>query len=490
VEVERRRIENRRRHLRRHEPLPDELIQLEVLVLDVSLDIVRLARRIRRTNRFVRVLRIGLLVVPVKLRPRLREIFVAKVALHDFTRGQCGAFRHTRAVRAHVRDEARGALGAEVRALVQRLRDPHRAFGAEAEFLGGFLLQRAGGERRGRILPALATLDLRERERKRGAHLRGVRRGPSQALDIRDDGACLCLVVDLHLAIIDAVQARRELLAVVLHRRGDRPVFLRLERADVPLALDEEPERDRLNATSRQAFLDRLPEDRTRLVADQAVEHTTRLLRVDQARVDIARMLHGLAHGVLRDLVEQDAPDAGTGLPLDLLGHVPSDRLALAIRVGRDIDGIRVMRRFLDLGQRLFLARYRDVFGLEALLDVDAQLFLGQVTDVADGRLHAIAAAQVLADRLRLVRRLHDHERATATGAVAGFLRLFGNATTGRLGGRLRLRSRRQCLFLLRSRRRARRSPPSGYAPNGWLGRVISGLFLCSHLSSVLKPRA
>ena len=100
----------------------------------------------------------------------------------------------------------------------------------------------------------------------------------------------------------------------------------------------------------------------------------------------------------------------------DLRRHVLRDRLALAIRVGRDQDFAAVLRRALDLGDRLFLAGDRHELGREALLDVDAELLLGQVHDVTDRRAHAVAAAEVLADRLRLGRRLDDDERAAAGG--------------------------------------------------------------------------
>src|SRR6185503_14484345 len=55
-EVDGRRVEDGRRHLRRHEPLPDELIELELVGAQILLDRVRTARRIRRADRFVRVL--------------------------------------------------------------------------------------------------------------------------------------------------------------------------------------------------------------------------------------------------------------------------------------------------------------------------------------------------------------------------------------------------------------------------------------------------
>jgi hypothetical protein len=125
--------------------------------------------------------------------------------------------------------------------------------------------------------------------------------------------------------------------------------------------------------------------------------------------------------------VEEDPTDLGARLALDLLGDVPTDRFTFTIRVGRDVDLIRVMRGFLDLGQRLFLAGDRNVLRSETLLDVDAELFFREVADVTDGRFHAVAAPEVLAQGLRLARGLHDDERAATTRAV-GFHHLLGHS--------------------------------------------------------------
>ena len=57
---------------------------------------------------------------------------------------------HRDAVGTHISDEADG-FAADVDAFIKLLRDLHRALGAEAELARGFLLQRRGDERRGRV---------------------------------------------------------------------------------------------------------------------------------------------------------------------------------------------------------------------------------------------------------------------------------------------------------------------------------------------------
>ena len=171
------------------------------------------------------------------------------------------------------------------------------------------------------------------------------------------------------------MELRGEALPRLLEQRLDGPVLDRLERADLPLALDDEPQRDGLHATRRDALLDRLPEDGAGLVADEPVEHAPRLLRLDLLVVDVARLLDGVLDGVLRDLVEEHATHGHVGraaLRPDLLRHVPRDRLTLAIRIGGDEHFARVLRRALELRDRLLLPRDRHELRLEAVVDVDA----------------------------------------------------------------------------------------------------------------------
>ena len=117
------------------------------------------------------------------------------------------------------------------------------------------------------------------------------------------------LVVDLGLLAVDVMELGGELLAVLLEQRLDGPVLDRLERANLALALDDEPQRDGLHAAGGESLLHGLPQHRARLVADEAIEHATRLLRLDLLAVDLAGVQDRALHGVLRDLVKEHAPD-------------------------------------------------------------------------------------------------------------------------------------------------------------------------------------
>ena len=278
---------------------------------------------------------------------------------------------------------------------------------------------------------------------RRSRRLTSVTSNVFRALEILEDALGFGLVVDLRLLAVDLMELGGELLAVLLEQRLDRPVLDRLERANLALALDDEPKRDGLHASGRQSLLDGLPQHRARLVADETIEHATRLLRFDLLAVDDAGVQDRALDRVLRDLVEEHALDRQTRratLRRDLRRHVPGDRLALAIRVGGDQHFLAVLRRALQLGDRLFLAGDRNEVGREAVLDVDAELLLGQIHDVADRGANAVAAAEVLADRLRLGRRLDDDERARAArGAGLGLVvrHVVDDVGATALGGRL-----------------------------------------------------
>jgi hypothetical protein len=278
LEVDGRGVEHRRRHLRRHEALPYQLVELELIGRQILAHELRTPRGVRGADALVRVLRVRLLGAAVQLQPR-RQVVGAEQRAQVVLRRRRRALGDARRVGPHVRDETDRALGAEVDALVQVLRQAHRALRAVAELLRALLLQRRGGERRLWILAPLAPLHVGDRE-------------DVAPLEIRQDRVGLRLIRDLGLLPIDVMELGRELLAGLVERRRDRPVLDRQERADLALALDDQAQRDRLHAAGGQPLLDRLPEHRAGLVADQAVQDATGLLGVDLLHVDLAGLRH------------------------------------------------------------------------------------------------------------------------------------------------------------------------------------------------------
>ena len=118
-----------------------------------------------------------------------------------------------------------------------------------------------------------------------------------------------------------------------------------------------------------------------------------------------------MARSVISENVTRRVFDAGD---VRRLGDVPRDRLALAVEVGGEEDGVRRLRRLLDLVDLLAAVLGDHVLGREAVVDVDAELalagVLGQVADVAVRGQDAVIGAEVALDRPRLGRRLDDHQ--------------------------------------------------------------------------------
>ena len=124
-------------------------------------------------------------------------------------------------------------------------------------------------------------------------------------------------------------------------------------------------------------------------------------------------MLEGLLHGLLGNLVEGDAADllALRGRLSQLQRQVIGNRLALAVRVGRQIDRVGLRAQLLQLLDDLFLAGRDDQLRHKRpLLQLHANIVLGQVHDVPYGCPHVKALAKILLDRLRLGGGLDDYQ--------------------------------------------------------------------------------
>ena len=182
---------------------------------------------------------------------------------------------------------------------------------------------------------------------------------------------------------------------------------------DLALALDDEPDGDRLDPAGRQARADLAAQERAQGVADEAVDDPPGLLGVDEVRVDVAGMGEGVADRALGDLVEGH-PMGLRGRHVGGLGDVPGDRLALPIEVGGEPHVVGDLDRLGDLGELLAAVVRDDVFRGEVMVDVDAELalagVLGQVADMAVGGEDLVVGAQVAFDRPRLGGRFDDHE--------------------------------------------------------------------------------
>ena len=180
--------------------------------------------------RLLRALRACLVVTRLLERVRSPEF------LRDhLTRLVKRALGHVERVGTHIGDETDRCAVADGDAFIELLREDHRPLHGISELARCLLLDGRGRERRGRVAAALALLDALDRVArlgKRGAMLIGS-----------------LAVMDLELVAFLLDDFGAEGFARVVRERGlESPVLLRLERLDLALAVDDEPERDRLDA--------------------------------------------------------------------------------------------------------------------------------------------------------------------------------------------------------------------------------------------------
>ena len=119
-------------------------------------------------------------------------------------------------------------------------------------------------------------------------------------------------------------------------------------------------------------------------------------------------MLDGVEEGGLGNLVKDNAARLFTGEAQGFL-QVPGNGFSLAVLIGGQPDGVRFGGELAQIGHDfLFLGR-NDIFGLEAVLHIDAQFVLFQIADMADGSLHQIIFTQIILYAFYFAGRLDNH---------------------------------------------------------------------------------
>ena len=209
-------------------------------------------------------------------------------------------------------------------------------------------------------------------------------------------------------------QLGREMLGRMRAVGLDRPVFVRLERLDLLLALDDHAQRRRLHAAGRQPALHLAPQHRREVEADQVVERAPRLLGVDQVHRDPAWLRHRFLDRARRDLGEHHpvrlVEVVEQAVLLEDLRDVPADRLALAVRVGGEVEVVGGLGGLDDGGDVLLVLLDQLVAHPEAVVRIDRALLGHQVADMAIRGEDLEVLAEVLVDRLGLGGRLDDEE--------------------------------------------------------------------------------
>jgi len=140
----------------------------------------------------------------------------------------------------------------------------------------------------------------------------------------------------------------------------------------------------------------------------EALEDPARLLSLVFVRVQLPGLVHGIADGVLRQLVKQDPVKPAT-LFFEHLGRVPGNGLTFAVGVRRQVDIFGFGSGLFQGLDHFLLAGDACVLRCETGLDVDSHFSLGKVLDMAHRGGHVVVAAQEFLDRPDLGRGFYYH---------------------------------------------------------------------------------
>ena len=340
--------------------------------------------------RFLGVLRLG----RIETRLFRQHIGLAAIIAGDHVAyGGHGFAGDLHAVGPHIGDVA---------IFIQVLRHPHGVAGAEAQPARCFLLQGRCGERRRRV----------------AAHRLGLHRAYSKAILLNGFPRSIgCNIVQIKLRQLLAIQygeARLEGGTVGGNHLGfHAPIFPRLVRFDLALAFHHQAQCHRLHAACALGAGQLAPQHRGKREAHQIIQRTPRQIGIDQRLIQIARRLHGLGDSGLGDFIERHPARPALGqraLVFQPFQQMPADRLALAIRIGRQDHTVRPLRRLANGGELLGTVRRNLPRHGEILGGVHRSVAGRQIAHMAKTGQHLIAAAEVLVDGLRLGRRFNDNE--------------------------------------------------------------------------------
>ena len=393
-------LDFRRGHLARYAALPDQVIKTQLIGIEVTLHLIRRAVEIGRADRLVRFL--GVLGLG-GIETRLFRHVTATELLANGTAGGIDRLRgHLHAVGTHIGDQT-DSLAADVDAFVKLLRYLHGARGGKAHARGGRLLQRRSGEGRAGIALDRFRLDaFNDIARAFQQRLQPVR-----VVSGLDRAALQALAIGRNQLGFELVTAR------CLQKCADVPVFLRDETLDLGFAVADETQRNRLNAAGGTRAGQLAPQHGRQVEADQIIQRAAGKIGVDQRHVDVARVRHGVQHGLFGDGVEDHAfyrLVAEDALLLQEIENVPGNGLAFAIRVGCENEAVGGFYRIGNILHALGGCAVDLPGHFEILVGQHRSVLGRKVSDVAKGCKNLVARAKILVDRLGFGRRFYDDD--------------------------------------------------------------------------------
>ena len=262
--------------------------------------------------RFLRIL--GLVFIQARL---IGHIACAKACLNRAARCRHRFGGHVNAIGAHIGD---------MPCLIQALRRRHAGLGPHAKLAGCFLLQGAGHKGRVRVARCGLGFD-RLHCQIALAHRRCRQIGRLGAGNVK---FIQLFARQMGQFCGKALPARRG------QQRGDGPEFARAKGLDLHLAVNDQPQANRLHPPCRPRAWQLAPQHGGKVKPHQIIQRTAGQIGIAQRHIHLARMFHRLGHGIFGDGVERHARD---GLALfqaavQRLLQMPRNRLAFAVRVG------------------------------------------------------------------------------------------------------------------------------------------------------------
>ena len=222
-------------------------------------------------------------------------------------------------------------------------------------------------------------------------------------------GLGLCLGFQIHLVVLFAKiaqQPRVELLALMLHVGIYRPILLRPKRLNLALAFNDQAQRNRLHTACRFGPRQFAPQDRRKRKSNQIIKRAAGKIRLDQIDIQLARFGHRFQNCCFSNRIKCDALNIlwqRFFLRKNFL-HVPADRFAFAVRVGRKDQAVCLFGFIGDRFQLLGLVGIIIPQHGKAVIGINRPVLWRQVADMAVRSQHLETGAQIFLDCLGFCR--------------------------------------------------------------------------------------
>ena len=141
-----------------------------------------------------------------------------------------------------------------------------------------------------------------------------------------------------------------------------------------------------------------MPQKRAELVSDDPVKHAARLLRVDEIHIYAAGRRHPGLHRVFRYFIERDSFYLAVRY-VDDGEQMPRYRLSLTVGVRCEIYGLGFFRFCSEHIAEIGLFPDIDVFRGEAVLYIDSERALRQVSYVTDRCYDLVSFSEIVFER-------------------------------------------------------------------------------------------